>query len=131
MSRTNGPHGRIVTGNPSGQHCLSIRERPQPWQPPTRGTAAGLVVVRHESDLAGAHRGTTARDLPEDAENCRDLSSRSDSMPKYIDPSHGCPDTRTRPTGRLIPLRGSDLDKTPSPRGLAGDQPIGVAGDGI
>jgi hypothetical protein len=25
------PHGRIVTGNPSGQHCLSIRERPQPW----------------------------------------------------------------------------------------------------
>jgi hypothetical protein len=25
-----------------------------------------MVVVRHESDLAGAHRGTTARDLPED-----------------------------------------------------------------
>ena len=38
---------------------------------------------------------------------------------------------RTRPTGRLTPLRGSDLRKTPSPRGLTGNQPIRVAGDGI
>jgi hypothetical protein len=46
--------------------------------------------------------------------------------PKSRLPGHKNPAYRS-----AHPLRGSDLDKTPLPRGLAGDEPIGVAGDGI